>query len=538
MQLSIADILALPVIQEGKPEVIGGGAHLDRTVRWVHIAEVDDMSNMLQGDELVLTTGPALAVESRGMSYLEHLAEAGAAGVIVELGTYIDAIPPEVARAADEIELPVIALHRTIRFVDVTERVHRAIVADQYEEVAFARTAHEIFTDLSMKRAPLSDIVEAAAEMIGGSLVLEDLNRKVLTFSAQGQRLADLLADWERRSRLTPISNRTSVDGPEPWMTTPVGPDRQGWGRLVAPIPVDTSARTRMVIERAAQALALTRMVEHDRSAFEQQAQSGLVDELARGRIDDEADAAARAHALGLRSASKYVPITVRVTDSAPLEESTAHRRQLHMLDQVRHSVRSAHQSALTANRRTGQVDLLLACPQTGPAEDAIVAVCSEIRSALRRVDGILRCTIGVGPESSRLLDSALGLADSAHIADVAQSLPQDGMPYHRAKDIRLRGLLALIRTDPRVQAFAESELRGLLDHLARHGGDELDILRAFLESDLNKSDLAKRLHLSRPTLYTKLSAIERMLGVDLYDAESRTSLHTAILILDTRQQT
>ncbi len=111
-------------------------------------------------------------------------------------------------------------------------------------------------------------------------------------------------------------------------------------------------------------------------------------------------------------------------------------------------------------------------------------------------------------------------------------------MPYHRAKDIRLRGLLALIRTDPRVQAFAESELRGLLDHLARHGGDELDILRAFLESDLNKSDLAKRLHLSRPTLYTKLSAIERMLGVDLYDAESRTSLHTAILILDTRQQT
>ncbi len=91
-----------------------------------------------------------------------------------------------------------------------------------------------------------------------------------------------------------------------------------------------------MVIERAAQALALTRMVEHDRSAFEQQAQSGLVDELARGRIDDEADAAARAHALGLRSASKYVPITVRVTDSAPLEESTAHRRQLHMLDQVR----------------------------------------------------------------------------------------------------------------------------------------------------------------------------------------------------------
>ncbi len=113
--------------------------------------------------------------------------------------------------------------------------------------------------------------------------------------------------------------------------------------------------------------------------------------------------------------------------------------------------------------------------------------------------------------------------------------MPPGDKVFHRAADIRLRGLLALIRTDPRVQAFAETELRGLLEHQARHGGDSVDVLRSFLELGGNKTELAKQRHLSRPTLYAKLATIQRLLGVDLDDAESRTSLHTAMLILRLR---
>ena len=45
----------------------------------------------------------------------------------------------------------------------MTEAVHRLIVADQYEEVAFDRRVHETFTELSMKRASVGGIVDAAA---------------------------------------------------------------------------------------------------------------------------------------------------------------------------------------------------------------------------------------------------------------------------------------------------------------------------------------------------------------------------------------
>src|SRR6478609_9016938 len=339
MQPTIVDILALPVVQAGTPEVIGGGT-LDRPVRWVHVSDLPDLSNLLQGGELVLTTGQPLADDSSSVEYLEGLAAAGAAGLVVELGVHVDTVPDGVARAADRLSFPVIALHRQIKFVEVTEAGHRSIVAEQYDEVAFARHAHEVFTDLSMKRASLGEIVDAAAGMLGAPIVLEDLNRQVLAFAAQGTATADLLAEWERRSRLTPVSQQTAVDGPESWTTTPVGAHRQEWGRLVAPRPVAAEGRARMTLERAAQALALHRMVEQDRTALEQQAQSGLIDELRRGRIQDEAEATARAHALGLRPALTYLPMTVRVGETASADQVLAQRRRVRMLDAVRHAVR------------------------------------------------------------------------------------------------------------------------------------------------------------------------------------------------------
>ncbi|MBP1161283.1 PucR family transcriptional regulator [Rhodococcus sp. PvR099] len=529
---TVVDILALPVIQAGEPEVVGGGA-LDRPVRWVHVSDLPDLSNLLQGGELVLTTGLPLTHDP--VSYLEGLAAAGATGLVIELGVHVQAVPAEVPEAADRLGLPVIALHRQVRFVEITEEVHRSIVAEQYAEVAFARQAHEIFTDLSMKRAPLSEIVDAAASMLDTPIVLEDLTRQVLAFASHGAPAAELLSDWERRSRLTPISHQTAIGGPEAWTTTPVGAHRQEWGRLVAPFPTAAEARTRMTLERAAQALALHRMVEQEGTALEQQAQSGLVYELRRGRIEDEAEATARAHALGMRPGLTYLPMTVRVGEISSVDQVFAQRRRVRMLDAIRHAIRASRNTALASNPQDGRIDLLLSRPPGSSTSDVLQAVCAEIRSALGRIEGVSRCTIGAGPESTRLLDAAVGLTESAHIADVAQSLPLDDKLFHRSSDIRLRGLVALLRTDPRVQAFAETELRGLLEHAARHDDDSFHVLRSFLALGGNKTELAKRLHLSRPTLYSKLATIERLLGVDLDDAESRTSLHTAVLILDSR---
>jgi purine catabolism regulator len=544
---TVREILALPVLRAGEPEIVCGvdtpGA-LDRSVRWVHVSDLADLSNLLEGGEMVLTTGQALADERHRDDYLPHLAAAGAVAVVVELGLYVDEVPSSVRAVGAQLALPVVALHRPVRFVEVTEEVHRRIVAEQYAEVDYARRVHEAFTNLSMRRASVDEIVAAAADMLDTPIVLEDLNHQVLAFVRRGVALTELLDDWERQSRLAPVTGRGT------WVARPVGPYRQEWGRLVAPRgrseDGDADDRTVTTLERAAQALALHRMVEQDRTSLEMRAQSGLVDDLLRGRLRDESEATARAHALGLRPALTYVPMTLRLRETASVNQLLIQQRRNRTLDAVVHAIRSGGHSVLAASRDDGQIDMVLA-PQpramaigagAADGERVVAEVASSIRRAVARVDGVSACVIGAGPESGRLIDAAGGLAESGHVAEVALSMTENSSaagevkPFYRAADVRLRGLIALIRTDPRVQAFAETELRGLLERRAKHGDDSFDLLAGFLEVGGNKAELAKRMHLSRPTLYARLAALERLLGVDLDDAESRTSLHVAMMVL------
>src|SRR3954468_13094321 len=100
-------------MQHGEPEVCSA-RRWNEPIRWVHVSDVADLSHLLQGGELVLTTGAAL--RSSPETYLQGVAEARAAGVVVELGSQVPALPEAAGRIAESLNLALIALHREIKF--------------------------------------------------------------------------------------------------------------------------------------------------------------------------------------------------------------------------------------------------------------------------------------------------------------------------------------------------------------------------------------------------------------------------------------
>ena len=87
--------------------------------------------------------------------------------------------------------------------------------------------------------------------------------------------------------------------------------------------------------------------------------------------------------------------------------------------------------------------------------------------------------------------------------------------------------MLALMRSDPRLRAFAEAELAPLVDP---PDPEALALLELYLKHGGNKSALARTGYLSRPALYARLARLQDRLGVSLDDAEVRTALHVALL--------
>lgn len=529
MALTVADVMELPVIRAGDPQVLSDRRWHD-SIRWMHVGEVVDLSALLQGGELVLTTGSALHTDPE--RYLRGLAEAGALGAVVEVGPAHGGLPAEVVALARRLDLALVALRREIRFVDVTEVVHRRIVAAQFDEVAFDRRVHETFTELTMNRASAMAIVDAAADILDEPIVLEDLAHQAVVVSTHGGRAANVLADWERRSRRTPAGGNDA----ESWAITAVGPRGEEWGRLIVPqAPADPSRAT-MVLERAAAALSLHRMIERNRTGLHQQAQSGLVEDVLGGRIADDREIAARAHALGVRVQSAYHPVVVRVARShVQVDPVAAQQRNVGVLNAVAHAVNAAGHSGLFSVRGDDEIGALVALRPGQDAGKAFEALGERLHTDLLRLDGIQRCVCALGESSPDVADAIRDLPQAQHIAAVAMAMNDGSRRVFRASDVRLRGLIALLRDDPRVQQFAESELRPLLVDEAAGERSNLEVLRRLVASGGNKALLAQRLHMSRPALYKRLSAISRTLGVDLADPESLASLHVALLILDSR---
>src|SRR5215218_5429863 len=117
--LRLNEVLELPVVRRALPELIAGAEGVDRELRWAHVIEMADPSNLLKGGELVLTTGIGAGAQERDQRrWIVSLIEQGVAAVAVELGsTWRERVPEPVVEACTDAGVPLVAFRRSVRFV-------------------------------------------------------------------------------------------------------------------------------------------------------------------------------------------------------------------------------------------------------------------------------------------------------------------------------------------------------------------------------------------------------------------------------------
>lgn len=528
---TVADVLAFDVVRHGTPEVVAGGQCTGNLVRWVHVSELVDIAGLLSGGELVLTTGVALPDEpARLASYVTDLAGVGASGLCIELGRrYSGALPDAMVRAAARHELPLVALRREVPFVRVTEAVHSHIIDAQLGELRASERLHQTFTTMSVRGATPDEVVAEVARLAGGPAVLENLAHQVL--AAGGGEQGELLAGWEKRSRSVTVADRTGYDAGTGLLVTVVGARDEDWGRLALVRDEPPGPHDVMLVERAATTLALGRLIERDQHNLLRQAHHTLLSGiLGHAYTDDEL--AARAHALGVPlSGRRLVGIAVRAYGdggAAGLGDQSTLRS---VTETVLRAVRKSGAAALTGAVDGRAAGALLAVPPVTEPEAVLVRLAADLR---RVVAG--RLTIGAGSVVASVGEARRSLLEARQVADVATAFSDD-KPYYRLSDLGVRGLVHLLGEDTRVRTYVERQLGPLLAHDARHRDPLLPVLEAYLRCAGNKSATAAATHLSRPALYDRLERIARVLDVRLDDAEQRTSLHVALLALDSARE-
>lgn len=524
-ELTMGHVVELEVVQAASPLVLCGERALGEPVRWVHVTESAENAELLEGREVVLTTLRNVEPNARRLrEFLDQLREAGAAGVLIEhYAGQQDAARELFAAATKGLELPVVWLRRQVRFVQITEVIHKLLVAEQLRAVEFSRSVHEIYTELSLSEADEHAIVERTAQLLRAPVVLEDVRHRVLAHAGAGQGAESVLEHWISRSRFVGYAESTGRGhGAEDWLQTPVGAVKSRWGRLVVPARLQDESNAALVLERAGQTLTITRLSGRDQQELLYQARTSLLHELLQHHSLTDREVQVRSEALGLDTASHYVPVAIGLMlpqEQSPTSKQLREREVLEVVDQVAETMRLG---VLSGSLRSGILAVILPVAARELADGTLQRFARELSEALSHP-----VAVGVGTGSPLISGCARNLEEAAQVAEIVPNLPTRARPYYRFADLRLRGVLAAMGGDARMRGFAHTELAGLI---FPPDPDGLELLELYLQHGGNKSALAKAGYLSRPTLYARLAKLEEKLGFSLDSAESRASLQVALM--------
>jgi purine catabolism regulator len=522
--LSLADVLELPVVRRALPELVCGTTGCE--LRWAHVIEMPDPDDLLKGGELVLTTGLGAGPDApRQARWIGSLIEQGVAAVAIELGTSWRAVPATVVDACTRAGVPVVAFHRAVRFVEITEAVHSAVLHAQFDLLRRGEEIHRRFTELILQGRGAPEILAELALAVGNPVLLEDAAHALVYYVAgpQGDDLA--LAAWTDARRA-----EARGEEPEGMFAVDVRLLGSSWGRLMA-LSLDERLDDfdRVAVERAALAVAIDLLGQQHDEQLRARSRGAFLSDLADGRVE-EADARRRAEALGWGPAhpgrGALLPVVASWRAPAPRRagEGVSWTR---LAGDLRAALGSTGFGVLLGPR---DADVLILLSLGARGYDAGLAehVAHLFHGALDRHGlGPQDAALAIGGAAASLVAAGQALRRVRRSAGAATGLPV--ARWHDARRPGVADLLHDLRDTPELEAFVDEQLGPLLADGNARTRALLETLEAYLAAGGRKAEAARALHLERQSLYLRLRRIEELLGVSLDDEDVALGLHLAV---------
>src|SRR5918999_621145 len=405
--LRLAEILELPVFRRALAEVIAGAEGLDRELRWAHVIEMADPTDLLKGGELVLTTGIGTGARERDQRrWIASVIEQGAAALAVELGsTWRERVPEPVVSACAEAGVPLIAFRRSVRFVEITEAVHAAVVNEQFELLRRGEEIHRRFTELILHGRGVPEILAELAAAVGNPVVLEDAGHE-LVYYVSGRAGDDVaLSAWADMHRA-----EDRGETPEGALLVEVRLRDSSHGRLIA-LAVDKPFDDfdRVACERAALAVAIDLLGQQHEEHLSARSRGAFLSDLADGRVE-EADARRRAEALGFPGSGRGVLLPVAASWRGPRSRRGDELSWTRLSGELRAALSSTGIAVLLGPR---DVDLLVLLALGARSYDEALAehVAGLFHGVLeRRGDGSQDAALAIGAPADTWAAAGQGL--------------------------------------------------------------------------------------------------------------------------------
>ncbi|WP_158509627.1 PucR family transcriptional regulator [Limnochorda pilosa] len=536
----------LPIFRE--IPLVAGAAGREREMRWVHIIDIPDPLQWVRGHELLLSTGFAWFREETWLSGLvERLHDAEVAGLVLAVGRYFPAVPEPVRAAADRLGFPVFAAPFRIPFIEIIKAVQEQLLREQYESLLRMEEIHRTLTSAALYARSLDELCASVAQLLERSTAILDPEGRILAI-ADPAEAEQAPSDPGKPTGLRKPTRANVKAGTLPSFCTGVVHERgieesevvhhNGQPVIVSPIQVGRERKGYLVVlagsgpitgldlraaEQGATVAALHLMREEAAVHAERRVRSSFVDALLTPRMAGSAGLAEQArlhgfdegaqHVVGIVSEERLLGTASRVRALTSTQEFT---QREHLGGVVYDWLRKHDKPPLLTYflNLVVFVDVVHGPRMPGQGD-------SWQDLYLRLASGGARPVLAVGQPHPGL-EGVSRSYEEAHAALLTQPLLQGVLRY---EDARFLHLLARIpKTE--LRRWWEDLLQAILE--GPHPGTHLEVIRALVEAGFDGQAAARSLFIHPNTLRYRARAIEKLLGRDLSDPETRLLLAAA----------
>ena len=131
MAICVKDIMKLESLS--KLKLVAGVAGIEKIAEWVYVAECfeDPVESIkwIQGHEIVIITGHGIKDDKDVLvNVIKAINDKKGAALVINIGSYIQKIPEEALKLANELEIPLFELPWEVKIVEISREICKAIL--------------------------------------------------------------------------------------------------------------------------------------------------------------------------------------------------------------------------------------------------------------------------------------------------------------------------------------------------------------------------------------------------------------------------
>ncbi|MDQ1145815.1 purine catabolism regulator [Bacillus sp. SORGH_AS 510] len=519
-QLTVADVFKRRHFEYAR--LIAGDGGINRIVKWVHVVEVTSIRKLLNGNELILSTGVAWKdQESLFVSLVKELIDNKAAGLCIEIGTYITEIPHKVIELANEYQFPIIVFEKEVPFVEITQDLHATIINQQYQKISDL----ENYSQSLNKRLLTIETYEDILQFIFSALDLQIIFR----LKDQECEFVPEISRLEQQAIIHQLEE-SKIQSCEYIASLPIFLFGQEYAELyIYSKDIAISEYDLLILDRTATALAQHLL----RDLYVEEKKRVEEFEWLHGWLEGEhSPEDIQGYLIENGIKTKTNDATVLITKLISFKDKLS--QDVTYLKLLFRSVFEQNGFAVIFVEKKNEITFILLNnrPKKNLKERIKRAIDSIQESEFIKKQSSAKLIIAAGKFIQAFDDIHKSYQTAKETLRIQQKMTNKQI-YHFYEDLHLYRLISQMSKHTDLQELASEYLHPVIQYDQKYNGKLLETLKAYLECNGSKQETSNKLFIVRQTLYHRLQKLENLLGEDFMEHEKRVAIEFMLLVYD-----